>query len=895
MLLSRSFFFLCTAVLFLVPGDSRTAAQDRPPALAGYLPARIAYDPAVPTPRTILGHEVGEWHVRHDQLVRYMEILASASPRVRLEVQGATHEGRPLILVTITSAQNQGRLEDLRRAHLDRLDRPTPPAPAADAPAVLWLGYSIHGDEASGSNASLLVAYHLAAAQDPGVEKLLQETIVLIDPSLNPDGLGRFAQWANGHRGAQPAAAVDHREHQQVWPGGRTNHYWFDLNRDWLLLQHPESQARMKTFQSWRPHLSGDFHEMGSDSTYFFQPGVPQRVNPLIPTENQELTWKIAEFHARSFDRHGVAYFTEEQFDDFYPGKGSTYPDLAGTVGILFEQASARGHRRDTINGLLTFPEAVHHHFLTSLSMLEAVHELRGELQAYQLGFAAEALAMASKDPVGGWVFRFPGDRNRRDLFLRLLLRHHLEVRPLAQDLTLGNESYGAGDSFFVPSDQPRYRLAKALFEVRTEFASSTFYDVSTWNFGHAFGAHWAAVPRKATPRLGDALETAPAYQGKILGKGTYAYAIHGSSYYAHRLLDRVLEAGHPARLATTPFEAVVSGEKVRFEAGSLVFPAKPGYGGDQLKALLRQVAAEEGTDVFALATGLTLQGHDLGSSSLKPVQRPRPFLVVGDGISAYDVGSVWHLLDFRFRLEVPLVDKRRVGRMDLTPFTHMILVPGDYEDLEGEPAAALRRWIRSGGTVIATKAATDWAAEHPLAEPGEGGGEAEAGTAPKEADKAPPGAAAQGTEVPRRTYGEFVKDRQAQRVSGAIFAVEADRTHPLAFGFSRDQIAVFRNTAKVLEASSNPYENPIVFRTEPLLSGYSSKENLEKLAGSAAAVTSRKGRGAVIRLGFDPSFRGFWYGTDRFYLNSLFFSSAIRETPPPEKWHRERNSSLVD
>ncbi len=894
----RTLFAVGGMALWLSSATLSYAAQDRPPALSGYLP-RIAYDPAVPTPRTLLGHEVGEWHVRHDQLVRYMEVLASASSRVRLEVQGTTHEGRPLVLLTITSPENQDRLEDIRRAHLERLERRLPPPPGEGAPAVVWLGYSIHGDEASGSNAALLVAYHLAAAQDPAVERLLEETVVLLDPSLNPDGLGRFAQWANSHRGAQPAASVEHREHHQVWPGGRTNHYWFDLNRDWLLLQHPESQARMKTFQSWRPHLSGDFHEMGGDATYFFQPGVPRRMNPLIPAENLELTRRVAAFHARSFDRRGVAYFTEEQFDDFYPGKGSTYPDLNGTIGILFEQASARGHRQDTAHGLLTFEQAIHHHFLTSLSMLEAAQELRRDLETYQEGFATDALAAAKQDPVAGWVFRFPGDHHRRYVLLDLLLRHHLVVRPLTADLTLGARRFGALDSYFVPSDQPGYRLAKTIFETRTDFAVSTFYDVSTWNFGYAFGAQWAPVPRKQAPRTGPKVETAVPYRGRVLGRGSYAFAVQGSAYYSHRLLDRALEAGYPARVATRPFEAKVGGESVRFEPGSLVFPTGSGISPDPLKTLLRQLAAETGMDVFALSSGLTPRGSDLGSPHLKPVKRPRPLLVVGDGISPYDVGSVWYLLDFRFRLEIPLVEKRRLPKMDLRTFTHLILVPGDYKSLEGKPAEALRRWIQDGGTVIATQGAADWAAKHLLRDPEEAEvadpGRSAAVLAVSKSVPSPGDEVSTKPEVPRRVYGEFEKEKQAQRISGAIFEAELDRTHPLAFGFTEDRVALFRNTAKVLEASSNPYENPIVFTDKPLLAGYASPENLKKLAGSAAVVTTRMGRGSIIRIGCDPSFRGFWYGTDRLLLNALFFSSAIEETPPPEKWNGERGSSVVD
>ncbi len=306
--------------------------------LADYLPEDVAYDADVPKPADILGFEVGEWHVRHDLLVAYMEALAEASPRVHLEVSGRTHEGRKTLLLAVSTPENIRNLERLRQAHLDESDT----GETGDGPLVIWQGFSVHGNEPSGSNASLLLAYHLAAGGGD-VERFLQETIVLIDPSVNPDGLGRFAQWANGHRSKSPVPDPNNREHREVWPNGRTNHYWFDLNRDWLLLTHPESRARIANFHRWRPHVLTDFHEMGSNATYYFQPGVPERRNPWTPIRNEELTRQIAGYHARAMDRAGRIYYTEETFDDFYYGKGSTYPDVNGSIGILFEQASSRG------------------------------------------------------------------------------------------------------------------------------------------------------------------------------------------------------------------------------------------------------------------------------------------------------------------------------------------------------------------------------------------------------------------------------------------------------------------------------------------------------------------------------------------------------------------------
>ncbi|MEM7356816.1 MAG: M14 family zinc carboxypeptidase, partial [Acidobacteriota bacterium] len=365
--------------------------------MADYLPTDVRFDPAIPTPSSVLGFEVGEWHVRHDQLVAYMHRIAESSDRVRIETTGRTHEGRQLLILTVSDPANLERLEVLRQAHLQLSDPTTTDTlETADMPVVVNLGYSVHGNEASGSNASLLTAYFLAAAQGEWIERLLRESIVLIDPSLNPDGLARFAGWANMHRGRVLVADPEHREHREGWPNGRTNHYWFDLNRDWLLAQHPETWARLEQFHRWRPNVLIDGHEMGSEQTYFFQPGVPIRKNPLTPERNVTLTGEIAQYHAEALDAIGSLYYSEETFDDFYYGKGSTYPDIHGAIGILFEQASVRGHLRQTPHGEISFPFAIHNQFQTTLSTLRAALDKRRELLDYQRDFYTSAYRRAA-------------------------------------------------------------------------------------------------------------------------------------------------------------------------------------------------------------------------------------------------------------------------------------------------------------------------------------------------------------------------------------------------------------------------------------------------------------------------------------------------------------------
>ena len=314
------FLFLCS---FL------TVAQNVD--LSYYLP-KETYNTSIPTPKQIIGHEVGEWHVTHDKLVQYMTALAKVSDRISIENRGETFEGRPLNLLTITSPENHKNLQEIKKQHIAATNDVT--IDVSNHPIVVNQGFSIHGNEASGSNAALAIAYYFAASDTEATKELLKNTIILFDPSFNPDGLQRFSYWANSNKNKNINPDPNDREYHEVWPGGRTNHYQFDMNRDWLPVQLPESKARLKTFHDWLPNILTDHHEMGSNASFFFQPGIPSSTHPMTPQINQDLTREIGNYHAKAFDKLGSLYYSEENFDDFYYGKGSTFPDINGSIGI---------------------------------------------------------------------------------------------------------------------------------------------------------------------------------------------------------------------------------------------------------------------------------------------------------------------------------------------------------------------------------------------------------------------------------------------------------------------------------------------------------------------------------------------------------------------------------
>jgi len=910
---------LLLALLLAATSLPAVPAAAQPP--AELLPETASYDPAVPRPEEVLGWEVGEWHVRHDQLVEYVRRLAESSDRVLLEEQEErTHEGRPLLLLTISSPANLARIDEIRRRHRE-LSEPPYRSPdrgvLASMPVVVWLGYSIHGDEASGSNAALLVAWHLAAARGGEAERLLEDAVVLLDPSLNPDGLARFAQWANMHRGAVPVADPESREHRQGWPSGRMNHYWFDLNRDWLPLRHPESRARVATFQRWRPNVAADFHEMGSDATYFFQPGVPSRQNPLTPAATLDLTHEIARYHAEAFDRAGRLYYSEETFDDFYYGKGSTYPDVQGSVGILFEQASARGQRHDTDDGVLTFADAIGGHVLTSFSTLRAAVANREQLLAHQAEFFRRAVADAGRSPTAGWVAGDGGDPARAVEMLALLRAHGIEVHRLARRVRAGGHVFEPGRAWVVPAAQRQALLAEALFERRTEFADDTFYDVSSWTLPLAFDLPYAELELRGggEPVRGGRIDALEPYVGERVGEPAlppgrrpttagdpYAWVFEWSGYWAPRALRRLQEAGARARVATRPFEAETDAGRRRFGYGAIVVPrgsqeVEPA----ELARVWDAISVEDGVDVYALASGLTAGGVDLGSPSLRPLEPPRPLLVVGDGVSPYEAGEVWHLLDRRFGVALPLVERDRLERVDLDDYSHVFLVGGRYGGLGESTTEALRGWLRRGGVLVASGGAAFWAGPALVAAQegtGEGGGQrtgssaASGGAAtaaqptPEDAEPAPEPATQPAADREPPAYADAERIAATALVSGAIFETRLDVTHPIAFGYGDPLLPVFRESSEVLEPSDNPYENVALYTETPRLAGYASDANVEKIAGTAAVLASRVDRGTAVRIADDPVFRAFWLGPSKLLLNALYFGLTVKRTePPPEGW----------
>ena len=756
-----------------------------------YIPSNQNYNDKIPTPKEIIGHQIGEWHITHDKLVEYMKVLAKSSDRITLEDRGKTFEGRPLLLLTITSPSNHSRINDIRQRHIDGTNDSS--LDVTSDPIIVYQGFSIHGNEPSGSNAALAVAYYLAASSSLATEDLLNNTVILFDPSYNPDGLQRFAYWANTNKSKNINPDSNDREYFEVWPRGRTNHYWFDMNRDWLPVQLPESRARIASFHKWLPNILTDHHEMGSNSTFFFQPGIPSRTHPLTPQLNQDLTREIATYHAKALDKIGSQYYSEESFDDFYYGKGSTFPDINGSIGILFEQASSRGHAQETSNGVLTFPFTIRNQYTAAMSTLEAAKNMRVKILKYQQDFYKKARNESSR--AKAIVFGDQKDAAKSYHLAEVLKRHQVTIHEVKSDFISDDKNFRKGYSYVVPMNQKNQKLVKAMFDARTSFKDSLFYDVSAWSFLHSFDVEYSDLILKEKTEKLDLKKP----KGKIISKSKYAYLFSWDDYYTPMALYELLKNNLRLKVATQKFEI----DNKKFDYGTILIPLKnQNKSIEEINKILEKITNLSGINFFGVNTSKT-KGIDLGSNSFKNITIPKIGLVGGNGISSYDAGEIWHLLDTKYKIPVTKIKSNTLTRIDLEKYSTIIFVNGSH-NYSKKTLENLKKWIENGGNLIGFRNAISWLNKNKFI------------SVNLKKNK------------PKANNINFINKSKfygAQLTSGAIFNTTLDLSHPINYGFYKNNLSVFRNTNIFIENDSLSFNNPIKYtNSNTLISGYISE-----------------------------------------------------------------------
>jgi hypothetical protein len=825
-----------------------SAQQKTQPTLDYYLPQNVSYNKNIPTPKSVFNFELGEMHTDHTQLAYYMKEVAKVSDRIAIETTGYTFENRPLQLLTISSPKNLARIKEINEQHLANLTDGNNQTKIADMPIVVYLGYSIHGNESSGAGAAIALTYYLAACESPELEKTLENTVILLDPCFNPDGIQRFSTWVNSNKSTNLVTDPNDREFNEGWPRGRFNHYLFDMNRDWLPVQLPESQARIKTFRKWMPNVLCDFHEMGTNSTYFFQPGEPTRTNPLTPDLNQKLTMKIAGYHAKALDKIGSSYFIQENYDDFYYGKGSSYPDINGSIGILFEQASSRGHAQESANGIITFPFTIRNQFTTSLSTLQATSEMRTDLLAYQRDFYANARSESKKNKVKGYIVGDEKDGTRVNELAKILSQHKIEMLALKNDITVNNKKFNKDLSYIIPVEQQNTKLINAIFDRQTTFKDSLFYDISAWSFDLAFNVNFEGVNllTAAGAKYEPVLKV-----GTINAKSNIGYLIEWTDHKSPKLLYQLLAKGLRVKTTSQPF----THNGKTFGYGSLFVPVQnQEMSTEEIYQYLSTIIPEYNFDITAVTTGFT-DGINLGNPNFETLDVPKVAMLVGKGVDPADAGEIWHMFDQKAAMPLTKLDVDQLPNVNLNRYSTLILVNGNYSGLSKETTTKIEQWVQNGGTLIAYQDAIKWLNTAKLIEL----------TFKTNKD-----------EAKNISFEEKDDFRGAQLVAGAIFEAQLDLSHPINFGMPRNILPMFRNTSIFLEPNKNSYANPIQYTKTPLLSGYISKPNLEILKESVPFQAIKKGDGKIIIFTDNTNFRAFWLGTEKLLWNSIFFSKLM-------------------
>jgi hypothetical protein len=813
---------------------------------------------AIPSPEKFMGYPIGSNHTRYDKMVEYMRELDKASDKVTVQKFGETNEHREQIIVTISSPENLANLEAIRKAHLDLCD-PTKPLPdVKNMPVIVWLGYNVHGNEPSGGEASLMTAYYLAASEDEEVKNWLKNAVIMLEPTINPDGRDRHSHWANTNKGTPNVADPNDREHNETWPGGRTNHYWFDLNRDWYLVQQVESRNRLAFYHTWLPNVVTDHHEMGTNANHFFEPSKENAENDLVPKSvYRDLNIRFARYFEEAMNEIGSLYGTKELFDNLYPGYGSSYPDIQGGLGLLFEQASSRGHAQESTQGILTFAFTIRNQLVNALATVRASLAERETLLKHQHTFYTDAVAAGQKSLTKAYIVGDNQDAGRNKAFWDMLLHHNIEFYSLETDYTEGGQLYKKDKAVVVPMAQAQNLMIRSIFEKQTTgFKDSLFYDASTWNLALAYGLNYGeikgALPKGSRMTL-KTMNTTPPYPSK----SKYAYIMEWTDYNAPKALNMLEDKGILTKVAAKPFTI----KSKIYGYGTLIIPVKyQPRSADSLLSLLNDITQQTGVAFESINTGYSESGPDLGASANFTPKKPQVLMVVGTGVNSSEAGEIWHLLDTRVGLPITKVDIYSMSRLNLTRYNTIIMVGGSYQALDSSFTMKMKNWIANGNTLITLKAATEWAIKSKLL-PNEKLREPRPDTARNKA---------------RVNYDIINNVEGAKQTGGAVFEAELDITNPIGYGYSQKRIPIYRNGNTILERSAGAANSVLVYTEKPHVSGYVHPQTLQRLSSSSAINVAFEGAGRVILFSDNPNFRATWYGTNKLFLNALFFGGNI-------------------
>ncbi|EWH11566.1 peptidase M14 carboxypeptidase A [Catenovulum agarivorans DS-2] len=803
-------------------------------------------------------------HLRFDQIANYLNYVDKSTAKSKLIQFGWSEEGRPLYLLAVSSKKNIENLDEIRIRH-EQLSNPyATRLNSHNLPVIVWLSFASHGDEPSGAHAAIKIIHYLLSNNQPEVNNWLNNSVLLFEVVANPDGFDQYANWVSGFYSDYPSSHAQHAKNTQKWPKSRGNHYWFDLNRDWLPQTQAESKARVLEYHKWKPNVLADFHEMQSNQSYFFQPGVKARINPLTPEQNIDLTKDLSNYTARAFDQASKLYYSEENFDDFYIGKGSTYPDLQGGLGILLEQAQSQGQQIQTQNGLLTFAQSVENQMTGITSMIRAANAKRKALIDFQQDFFRNNITLAQKDKVSGYLVQSQYDEHSLEQFLQLMSAHQIKVYPLEQDYQANDQLvFYKNTSYWIPLQQAQYRLIKSIFSRQTEFNDHTFYDVTNWNIALAYGLqHYSIEGRffgvKAHEQPWDINRHAKTLQKTTnLTENAAGYLLDWRNGKNRFALSEILRNNIKVRVAKAQFKGVTPNGSKSFPAGSVLILRADNT--KQAVTQFKNLVSQYNLRAHNLTTAHTPDGPDLGSDKVQLIELPKVATLAAPWVSQSEIGEFWYWLDKKIKLPLTMLADTRHTKWPLNDFTHLYLADGQYQNLTTQQIDQIKTWVDQGGTLIVTKRAAIWASQQQLIK----------NDYLSERDLSSPF---------KQNYDYANKESfySEMRISGTVFKGAIDPTHPLGFGRTTPLVHLFRNDRVVLLETSTPFADVALYDNDPLTAGYVSPENINHIKNTVALTHHKVGSGRVIAFSDNPLFRGYWFDTAKMLTNSLFFAELI-------------------
>jgi len=810
------------------------------------------------SPDEFLGYPLGSRYTYHWQLINYYEYVAKTAPdKVKLIRYGTSYEGRPLIVVMVSDKMNVENAESIRMNNL-RLSLIAGDKMAAneDAPPIVWLSYNVHGNEASSSEASMQTLYRMVQ-DDKQMKEWLKNVVVMIDPCLNPDGRDRYVQWFQSVKGGKSNPNSMSREHHEPWPGGRTNHYYFDLNRDWAWQTQIETQDRIRLYNQWMPQVHVDYHEQGINEPYYFAPAAEPYHEVITPWQ-RSFQDSIGRNHARYFDRNNWLYFTKLRFDLLYPSYGDTYPTYNGAIGMTYEQAGiGAGLEVITEEGdTLTLKNRIDHHVATALSTIEtSCHQRKNLMKEYSIYFSKAVTT--GYGPYAAYVIKNRvGDAQRIADFLSLLDKNGIQYGS-AKGKFSGYDYNSAGDiSFTLNEDdivinalQPKSALIQVLMEPHAKLTDSVTYDITAWSIPYAYGLQAYATKGK--------IPVKPYVKANVKtedNQEVYGLIIKWEGLKSAGVAAALLSKGILVRYNEIPF--VIGGQQ--FERGSMIIVKAGNHSfGNTLKSMVLKICDSLKVDVFSVNTGLVDKGGDFGSDLMHKLMPKRVVVASGQTVSSYALGAVWHFFEQELNLPISLVDTDLLSESNLDKTDVLILPDGYYPFLSDKSSSDLiYQWIQKGGRLIALESAVsslsklDW------------------GLKAKKTDESDD---QKGTYALLKSYDQRERTYMKTITPGAIYQVDMDTTHPLAFGYHSTYYTLKQNNQIYDFISSNGW-NVGVIKSAAQKSGFVGSVLKNKLKDGLLFGVQNIGKGSVVSFADDIIFRNFWQNGKLMLCNAVFF-----------------------